>query len=404
VRALLCLTLVAVCGGCLDITPADGALRCSAGSRQCPSGYSCASDNTCWRNPHAGNGGGDMTTAGGVDGGGGEVSCMLPGDCAPPPSPCLLQACIGNVCALVAAPAKTELADALQSAHDCQKLVCDSSGASTSVADSSDVPLDASGGCNTPSCDGPTPVLTPTAAGSACTQLQSGVCNGTGTCGACKPGATQCHDSTVQQLCDSQGQWNDHLTCMGACSGGVCTGSCNATNYQPNCVGTTLQTCSNNNVVGMTCSYACCNGGCTGSCAPNTNTCSSTSTRLSCDACGNPTTTTCSAATPYCLNGNCVACQPGTAQCCGDGNAAHARTCDAGGAWGSCVSCGSNSSATYTCSTASATAINCACSAPDPCATWTCGSGANACGQSVSCGGCGANEACRAHHCECATC
>jgi hypothetical protein len=234
--------------------------------------------------------------------------------------------------------------------------------------------------------------------------VASGVCNGAGVCGVCKPGATRCRDTAVQQLCSDQGQWNDFQTCMGACSAGVCTGTCNAGNYQPNCVGTTLQVCSNNNVVGTSCPFACCKGQCTGSCAPNTVTCGSTTTRVSCDGCGNPTTTACPASTPYCLKGSCVACQPGAVQCCSDGNAADARTCDANGTWGPCGSCGSNAGATYTCSNASATAINCACSAPDPCATWQCGGGSDACGQSVSCGTCPVRDICLAHQCECKTC
>src|SRR5262249_20195746 len=162
--------------------------------------------------------------------------------CPAPPGPCLLQACVGNVCAIVAAPAGTEVSPSLQAPHDCQKQVCDSSGNAMNVADPSDLPVDPSGGCNTPSCNGPTPRPAPTAAGTACTQIDKGVCNGAGVCGACKPGATQCGSgNTVQQLCNAQGAWENHQTCAGVCSNGVCTGTCNPSNYTPNCVGTTLQ-------------------------------------------------------------------------------------------------------------------------------------------------------------------
>jgi hypothetical protein len=287
-------------------------------------------------------------------------------------------------------------------AHDCQKLVCDESGSPTNMPDPSDLPVDPTGGCNSPSCDGPTQLLTPTAAGTACTQMDKGVCNGAGVCGVCKPGATGCGTTTVQQLCNSSGAWEDHQTCAGACTNGVCTGTCNAGNYQPNCVGTTLQTCTANNIVGSACSYGCCNGACTGTCTPNTASCAS-GNKVTCDACGVATTSACPVATPFCQGGSCLSCQPGAVQCCANGNPGDKRVCDANGNWGACSPCGTASGATFTCANSGTTAISCRCSAPNPCVTnnWSCGNATDACGKAFSCGTCDPDLVCKVHNCSC---
>jgi hypothetical protein len=69
-RALvfLCLLLAS----CLTIEPQDGALRCSS-AHECPTGYTCASDQTCWRNGHVpGVGGAGVGGAGDA----GAVECQ----------------------------------------------------------------------------------------------------------------------------------------------------------------------------------------------------------------------------------------------------------------------------------------------------------------------------------------
>ena len=391
--------------GCLAISPLDGALSCSPGGHECPSGYYCATaSNTCFRDGHSDDGsapagadmsgsGGDMVTA----------TCVLPTDCPPAPS-CFQQECVKGECGLVATNSGTALPPALQTPNDCQELQCDGAGNTMTVPDPTDVPLDPTGGCNTTSCNGAAQVLTPTASGTACTETAKGICNGAGVCGVCKPGTTQCSSTTEQQLCTSAGTWMNNMTCSGTCSAGVCTGTCNATNYANTCVGTTLQTCSSNNIVGNSCQYACCSGACTGTCTPNTNTCASTTSVTSCSSCGVPTTTACGGATPYCNAGKCVSCQPGAQRCCADGNAADSQTCAADGSgWSACAPCQAKAGATFTCGTATTTTITCGCTTTvNACASYGCGAATNACGQEQDCGDCGGgNAVCTNHQCKC---
>lgn len=395
--------------GCLAIAPADGALACSAATKQCPSGYYCSQpSNTCFHNGHTADGG---MPAPGADLSGPavgddmvSVGCTLPTDCPPAPT-CFQQECVKGACGLVATNSGTALPPAQQTPNDCQEVQCDGSGNTMKVPDPTDVPHDATGGCNTTSCNGAAPVLTPTAAGTTCTQTANGICNGAGVCGVCKPGATQCSSTTEQQVCTTAGTWMNNMTCGGTCTGGVCTGSCNASNYAANCAGTTLQTCSSNNIVGTSCQYACCNGACTGQCTPNTTACvaGSTTQVTSCDICGTPTTTTCSGATPYCNSGKCVTCQPGAQRCCADGNAADSQTCAADGSgWSACAPCQTKANATFTCGTATATTISCACATTvSGCApSWACGVATDACGRQESCGDCD-GEICTNHACHC---
>ncbi len=46
-------------GGCLKIDPTDGVLLCGAAPNICPSGYTCAADQHCWKSPPVG--GGDLS-------------------------------------------------------------------------------------------------------------------------------------------------------------------------------------------------------------------------------------------------------------------------------------------------------------------------------------------------------
>ena len=368
--------------GCLRITPADGLLQCSTIGRQCPTDYYCAGDNTCWHNGKGPTTGGDDMSVG--DAGSVDspdlapqlMSCMLPSDCPMPTQGCLLPACIQGVCGLVAAPAGTTPAQ-IQVKGTCQKLVCDSSGNAAPMTDTTNVPADATGGCNTPSCTGPTPKMTPTAAGTTCSATTNGVCNGAGICGVCKPGAAQCKGLTIQS-CSTSGQWVDGTVCKNACTGGMCTGMCTSGVDAPYCTGIDqLNSCGADHAWhATTCPNACSSGACSGSCKPSAKTCSG-STVVWCDATGTPQSMACSA----CLNGACVDCNPSATQCCSAGALAGHQSCDSGGHWGTCSACGGN--ADYSC----AGAGTCSCSAPSPCkANDACGTRSDGCGVVQGCG------------------
>lgn len=421
--------------GCLAITPVDGALQCASVGTACPNGYYCASDHACW---HSGKSPSNLAQKDmGIDGDmsiGGDAgpkasgdmagatptmqSCMLPSDCPMPTMPCLLQACIGGECALVSAPAGTDLPASSQKPNDCIKLVCDANGNPTPVADTTDLPIDPSGGCSTPSCSGPTPTFTPTSAGTKCNA--SGVCNGNGVCGVCVPGATQCKGTTAsRQQCSPAGQWADLDLCPNACtnvagSGGVCTGACNAAS-PAQCSSptgsTSLGTCVSNQWAYTTCNNGTTTvcitqngvGKCSGTCQPTPNACNGAIV-TGCDSSGNPVNPTNAPCAGWCLNGACTACQPNATRC-DPSNPGYTQTCNAAGAWGASTTCNAaGNTGTWSCANSGAapTQATCACSDPNQatlCSGFECGNVTNACGVTTSCGGCGSGYRCSVHTC-----
>jgi hypothetical protein len=60
-------------------------------------------------------------------------------------------------------------------------------------------------------------------AGQSCA---GGVCDGNGRCGACVPGARQCKDATVQQICTNDRVWDDNVACTYGCNAGACYPDC----------------------------------------------------------------------------------------------------------------------------------------------------------------------------------
>jgi hypothetical protein len=393
--AALAFAAALMTSGCLAINPADGALQCSTVGKQCPSGFHCAVDNTCWhdgKDPVVG-GGGDMANvvvSGDMAGTPTNSSCMQPQDCLAASSPCQVQACIHSECALVAVVGGTVVSPSQQVPGDCTKLVCNDTGNAVPMPDPTDVPPDPTGGCQTPACNGMTPTFTPTASGTVCTGGGGGVCNGAGVCGACKPGGSRCSNLTVQS-CSTAGQWVDGATCKNACTNGACTGSCTVGVDASYCSGIDqLNACgADHNWHASTCPNACVNGACGGTCKPSGKTCSGNNVTW-CDSNGNPQSQSCSS----CLNGACVDCTPSTSTCCTTGGVAGAQTCDSTGHWGACNSCGG---AAYSCSGAG----SCACTmAPSPCHSGdTCGTRPDACGVTQACGGgdgtCPQGETCR---------
>jgi hypothetical protein len=393
----IALLFLLAASGCLEIAPADGALHCSSVGSKCPGGYYCADDNTCW---HTGTspaldlsagGGTDDLGGGGDDGGSGNdlspppVSfCMVPGDCTTPLAACLSPVCVGSVCGSVGTAQGTAAPPSTQVAGDCQTRICDGNGNVIAKPDNTNLPVDATGGCNTPGCTNGAPTMTPTASGTACTQRAGGICNGAGVCGVCKPGTSQCAaDGKTIQNCSTDGQWVNGTVCSFACTAGACSGSCNMGTDMPYCSGIDqLHTCdASHHWSVMTCTYACSGtpGACTGTCKPSGNVCSG-NTITWCDATGTPKSMACTGSMPVCLSGSCVQCSPNAVQCCTAGNGfAGNQTCGASGTWGTCNACGGNSS--YTCSGAGV----CGCTPDDPCANQVCGSAVNSCGTTVTC-------------------
>jgi hypothetical protein len=290
-----------------------------------------------------------------------------------------VQACIQGDCALVAVIGGTPVSPSKQIPGDCQKLICDDTGNAVAMPDPSDVPVDMTQGCNTTSCNGATPVFIPTAPGTACTAKPNGVCNGLGVCGACKPGAAQCSNLTIQS-CSPAGAWVDGKVCPNGCTNGVCTGACTVGTDAPYCTGIDqLNACQADHAWhASTCPYACYNGGCTGSCKPSGAVCNATNTAATwCDATGTPQSQQC----PHtCLSGSCVDCTPNAVACCTVGGVAGKQTCGTDGHWLDCGSCGGSS---YSCSGAG----TCTCNPTNACRnTDPCGSRTDACGHVWDCG------------------
>jgi hypothetical protein len=98
---------------------------------------------------------------------------------------------------------------AAQTAHDCQKNQCDGSGNIVSVADNTDLPLSDNNSCTTDTCVTGAPVHTPVAAGTSCTEVVGGKCNGAGICAACVTGADCAQPTNECQL-------------AATCTAGVC--------------------------------------------------------------------------------------------------------------------------------------------------------------------------------------
>jgi hypothetical protein len=144
-------------------------------------------------------------------------------------------------------------------------------------------------------------------------------CNGTGVCGACADGTTQCASGGVQTC--ASGAWMPSVPCSNSsCSMGQCTGTCSATTKQ--CSGNSVQTCDATGHWGP--AVACMNQACVG--------------------------------------GACQGvCAPGATMCTTGG----IETCDMTGGWGTAVPCGAN----QTCTGGGTVAASCLCKTLTGCTT-----------------------------------
>ncbi len=143
------------------------------------------------------NSGDPCTTGGGsvCDGAGNCVECNVPADCGPTGNECVVATCMTHGCGTMNLGASHTLSTG-QSPGDCQKIVCDGAGGTTSADDATDLPT-ATTLCEiNPACAGAplAPAFDPAATGTDCTadgMLPRHVCGDTtmptyaGTCVAC---------------------------------------------------------------------------------------------------------------------------------------------------------------------------------------------------------------------------
>jgi hypothetical protein len=110
------------------------------------------------------------------DGNGACVQCIAAADCPMPPSPCVTAACNMGTCGTAPVAMGTPLG--MQTPGDCQIVVCDGNGGTTSQADNTDVPADDGNSCTSDTCSNGAPVHPALAAGTACNTNGGVVCDG----------------------------------------------------------------------------------------------------------------------------------------------------------------------------------------------------------------------------------
>jgi hypothetical protein len=140
----------------------------------------------------------------GATGGGGGTTvtpCTQVTDCPTPQSECESPICLGGVCGTVPVAAG---ADAMQqTAGDCQTLVCDGAGNTTTQNDDSDVPDDGTS-CTDDACNSGAPEHTPLALGTSCSDGGGAVCDDAGACVQCNAIA-DCSSLPPDDECQARG-------------------------------------------------------------------------------------------------------------------------------------------------------------------------------------------------------
>jgi plastocyanin len=137
---------------------------------------------------------------GGGDGTGGHAhdACTAPTDCPAPESPCVEATCDAGKCGT--RNIEAGVAATGDVAGDCQKSVCDGSGALTTEADASDLPVDDGNACTVEQCNGSAPSSTPASEGASCSGSDGAkVCDGAGVCVECNSTA----DCVGDDVCDA---------------------------------------------------------------------------------------------------------------------------------------------------------------------------------------------------------
>ncbi|MEZ4295154.1 MAG: hypothetical protein R3B70_09260 [Polyangiaceae bacterium] len=114
------------------------------------------------------------------DGSGACVECIVAVECFAVNNGCQTPTCTAGVCGVDFSGMGTQAT--AQMDGDCQKVVCDGDGGTTSVADNADLPND-NNECTSDSCVAGVPTFTDLALGTTC--RASGVCDGNGDCVGC---------------------------------------------------------------------------------------------------------------------------------------------------------------------------------------------------------------------------
>ncbi len=158
--------------GCLRTTVDSGVLKCATDSkRQCPAGYYCAADSTCWKNGAAPSSVGDMAVALNHQG----DTCSTDGDCD-------TGHCVDGVCCDSACTGQCQACDAspvgkcvpVTGAPHGARTACSGTGSCAATCNGSALTCtfpDASMSCGAQTCGGTPPTIT-----------YSATCDGSGSC------------------------------------------------------------------------------------------------------------------------------------------------------------------------------------------------------------------------------
>jgi plastocyanin len=182
------------CGGsCADCT--NGQV-CSAGT-DCASAHCSGSPGVC-------------------------VECNAPADCAPTGNECVVPTCTTNVCGTTNLDGTHTLSTG-QTSGDCQKIVCNGMGGTTSADDAGDLPVSATACLTDPACAGTplAPDFTPAAAGTDCSadnDPPNHICGGGIAAGTC----VQCN---VDADCTGTGATCSNNQCSPTCDDGIMNGT-----------------------------------------------------------------------------------------------------------------------------------------------------------------------------------
>jgi len=212
-----------------------------------------------------------------------DAGCQGISDCPVPPD-CVAATCIAGLCGVMNLDATHD--SATQTAHDCQRNVCNGTGGSMVVADAADAPSATE--CDTPSCSGTTIMHNFELTTHACTTGGS-FCDGAGNCVQCNT-AAQC---TI-------------ASCAGASftPAQTCNGSHMCVSGTPVDCGATSQVC-NASAGCVQCNSAaeCAPASCAGAVFTPAQTCTGA------HACMSGSTTDCSATSRVCnMAAGCVQC------------------------------------------------------------------------------------------------
>jgi hypothetical protein len=152
------------------------------------------------------------------------IPCSTVSDCPGTDTECVKRSCDANVCRVTITPKGTAVAT--QTKGDCQKRVCDASGAVVTENDDTDVPDDGKQ-CTQDVCTAGVPSNPPVGGGIACNEGGGSICNGAGACIGCTT-ASECpgvDDECKRRTCKSGACGFDYTsngTPVAAQTGGDC--------------------------------------------------------------------------------------------------------------------------------------------------------------------------------------